>query len=59
MTPATAAIEEEVTTSIDETEVVTSEVASAASDLIAAQQHIISPRIKKGWKILTGCQDPI
>ena len=48
MTPATAAIEEEVTTSIDETEVVTSEVASAVSDLIAAQQHVMSPRSKKG-----------
>ena len=48
MTPAATAIEEEVTTSIEETEVVTSEVASAASELITTQQHIISPRHKKG-----------
>ena len=48
MTPAATAIEEEVTTSLEETEVVTSEVASAASELITTQQHIISPRHKKG-----------
>ena len=47
MTPAATAIEEEVTTSIEETEVVTSEVTSAASELITTQQHIISPRHKK------------
>ena len=47
MTPAATAIEEEVTTSIEETEVVTSEVATAASDLISSQHHIISPKNKR------------